>query len=180
MKAPTEFTYEDLVGGPHDVRTIIFVIAMFDPRKRSSAALSAILAAVHHHSVLSSSTLLVCHAASLGVDLKEDRQPNGRYKMGGAIPSSQQSVWGRLERGKSDEMEFFHFIGLSRDSFAELVEICRGDIDLRPLDGDCGVPQAKHLARRLYGPRGILLMSQCKIWYVDMTSITNDSLILCC
>jgi hypothetical protein len=43
---------------------------------------------------------------------------------------------------EGDEMEFFHFTSLSRDSFQELVEICAGTIESLPLKNGASTPKA--------------------------------------
>ena len=63
------------------------------------------------------------------------------------------------------------FLGLSRESFAELVDICTGSVEGNPLYRDAGVPQKKHLARRLYGPRGVMAIA---IKYISSVAETKD------
>ena len=70
-----------------------------------------------------------------------------------------------------DDMEFFMFLGLSRESFAELVDICRGSVEGNPLYRDAGVPHKKHLRRRLYGPRGVMAIA---IKYISSVAETKD------
>ena len=56
-------------------------------------------------------------------------------------------------------MEFFMFIGISRQSFDKLVEICRPLIDSTPLCQDKGKVDGRMRMRRLYGARGVLAMT---------------------
>ena len=95
---------------------------MESKRKKACAAASAAIAA-HHLLTINAMSLVVSLSASTNRN-RGDRKPSGRYKRHGAIPAPRQSIWMRVDDvGLSDEMEFFMFLGLSRDSFTELVEI---------------------------------------------------------
>ena len=141
-------------------------------KKKACAALSSAVAGAHHLSVVQSTTSLIANAAS-SVNLRIRTKKSGRYLRHGALPNKKQSVWGRIEdtAHRCDEMEFFMFVGLSRASFEMLVEICTNVINRIPLFRDCGVPEEKHLKRRLYGPRGIMAMT---IKYLSSTAEAKD------
>ena len=55
------------------------------------------------------------------------RKQNGRYLRSTVLPSPDHSFWRRVLRS-GDAMDFFHFTGLSRRSFEDLVDVCRDDI----------------------------------------------------
>ena len=71
-----------------------------------------------------------------------------------------ESIWARVvNMFVSDDMEFFMFLGLSRESFSELVGICETNVLKNPLDRDCGKPKERPLKRRSYGSRGIMAIT---------------------
>ena len=128
-------------------------------RKRVCAAVLGAIAA-HYLSTLHSTSMAVSVTAAATITDKEDKKKSGRYKRHGAIPHPRQSIWMRVDdRSRSDDLEFFMFLGLSRVSFAELVEVCRRSVDGNPLDRDCGKPTAGSLKRRTYGHRGVMAMA---------------------
>ena len=127
---------------------------------RFACALSTIAAAIHNDMTIKQSTSLICQVAAASSSGGEGYKSCGRYIRGGAIPPPAESVWGRLETKKEcDEMEFFMFIGLSRESFNLLVSICETTINRTPLNRDGGKPDGGALKKRLYGPRGITAMT---------------------
>jgi len=127
-------------------------------RKRVCAAASAAIAA-HYLITLHSTSMAVSLAAATITDKRVQKAP-GRFKRHGAIPNPRQSIWMRVDDvNRSDDMEFFMFLGLSRESFDELVEICRSSVEGNPLGRDFGTPRKEDLKRRTYGPRGVMSMA---------------------
>ena len=79
--------------------------------------------------------------------IQEGRKPQGRFLRDGALLPVEDSVWGQLERvGLCDDMEFFKFLGLSRESFNKLVIILTEYDKNQPLKRDCGKPKTCHLS----------------------------------
>ena len=131
---------------------------LFEKRKKACAAAAALITAHHLAVVRTTSTVVSLCASKLCI--ARERKKCGRYKRHGAIPPPEESIWARVDCVQvSDEMEFFMFLGLSRESFAELVQICERRVEENPLDRDCGKPTRGALKRRSYGPRGIMAMA---------------------
>ena len=125
-----------------------------------ACALSTIAAAMHNDMSNKLTTTLITHAAAASSLGCAPRKRGGRYTRGGAIPTIEESVWGRLvDEVQCDEMEFFMFLGLSRESFNLLVSLCDSTINHTPMRRDAGVPDACQRRKRLFGPRGVMGMT---------------------
>ena len=129
-------------------------------KRKKACVVAAGLVTAHHLAVVNATSTIVSLCASHSTTARERRVKCGRYKRHGAIPPTLTSIWARVDSSNvADEMEFFMFLGLSRESFGELVEICEESVLTNPLDRDCGRPSLKQLKRRSYGPRGIMAMT---------------------
>jgi hypothetical protein len=84
----------------------------------SSSTAAAFAASVQHNDTFLSRNV-VC-------------KKNGRYRRSGAIPSPEQSFWRSVDM-LGDDQEFFHFISLTRESFGDLVELCKDKLLSEPL-----------------------------------------------
>ena len=131
---------------------------LFEKRKKVCAAALSLTTAHHLAVVRTTSTVISLYASKLCIE--RERKKCCRYKSHGAIPSPEESFWARVDNIKvSDEMEFFMFLGLSRELFVKLVGICERSVVENPFDRDCGKPTERALKRRSYGPRGIMAIT---------------------
>eukprot|EP00978_Attheya_sp_CCMP212_P029551 scaffold105289_cov71-Attheya_sp.AAC.2 len=83
-------------------------------------------------------------AAAMAAALDKDsysrnvpRKKNGRFLRGHALPNPDESVWRRVNT-RGDDMEFFHFMGLSHESFNDLAELCKSELldkPVKPMNG---------------------------------------------
>ena len=131
---------------------------LLEKREKACAVAAALITA--HHLVVVCTTSTVVSLCASKLCTARGCKKCGRYKRHGAIPAPGESIWARVDsENVADNMEFFIFLGLSRISFGELVEICEESVMTNPLDRDCGRPSLKQLKRRSYGPRGIMAMT---------------------
>ena len=115
-----------------------------------ACALSTSAAAIHNYMTINQSTSLISQVAVASSSSGEHKSCR-RYRRGGDIPPPKESLWGQLETNiECDEMDFFMFIGLSRESFDLLVSICEATINLTPLNRDHGKPNETASKKRLY------------------------------
>ena len=90
----------------------------------------------------------------------------GRYLKGGSIPTYKTSVW-YLTDTKGDDLEFLHFLALTRESFNCLVLICESFIASNPIKSSTTsrlvsehrvVGRHSRPSRRSYSSRDIIAM----------------------
>jgi hypothetical protein len=89
-------------------------------------------------------------AAMLAAGLDNDsysrnvpRKKNGQFLRGHALPDPEESAWHRVNT-HGDDMEFFHFIGLSRKSFNDLAELCKAELldkPIKPMNAVVNTPE---------------------------------------
>ena len=106
-------------------------------------------------------TNAVVLATNTSNDINDDsieRKSNGRYLRTGSLPHKYQSVW-YLTDTYGDDMEFFHFLSLSRKSFFDLCQTTNYYILNTPLNRDNGIPSEHHLKRRMFNSRDIMAMT---------------------
>lgn len=119
-----------------------------------ACALSTIAAAIHNNMSNKLTTTLITQAAIASSSGSAMHKSCGRYRCGGTVPLPKELVRDRLEDDvKCDEMEFFMFIDMSRESFSLLVSICEATINRTPLNRECDAPNEKARKKRLFGPR---------------------------
>ena len=132
---------------------------LIEKRKKACVVAAGVITA-HHLAVVRSTSTIVSLCASKSSCPSSKRLKCGRFKRNGAIPAPRHSIWARVDsQNVADDMEFFMFLGLSRISFAELVEICLESVLTNPLERDCGKPTRQQLKCRSYGPRGVMAMT---------------------
>lgn len=87
-------------------------------------------------------------------------KPQGRFLRNGALLSPEDSFWASIDR-QGDELEFLHFIGLTRSTFDTLADLCKIYISSNPLapTTKTGNVTAKQLSRRAHDHREILAMA---------------------
>ena len=116
---------------------------------KKKAAVASVVAVVG--SFMDMSSAATSNAARLAATLTFDLKvkPKGRYLRNGALPRKNESVWRKVKLYR-DEIEFFHFLSLSRQSVTDLCKITRRTIERSPL-------------RRIFGP-WLLLSNSLLAW----------------
>ena len=125
---------------------------------KKKAAVASVVAAVG--SFMKMSTAATSNAAYVAVTPTFDSKvkPKGRYLRNGALPRKNASVWVKVKL-YGDELEFFHFLSLSRKSFTDLCKITSTTIERSPLHRDYGIPRSCDLRRRIFDPCDIMAMA---------------------
>lgn len=112
-------------------------------KRKILAAFSVVSAAAAGFNSLMATTSSAI-AAIVAEESPKDRKPNGRYLRRGCLPKPEHSFWKKLLKD-GDDMEWFHFISLSRSSFQDLVKVCGPIVNTIPLRSGCGKPTRAHI-----------------------------------
>jgi len=75
----------------------------------------------------------------------------------GAIPSKRHCHWTCFNK-KGDDLEFLHFLALTRASFEELLSLCNTEFNAQSLSGQFGRPRMCDLKKRKHSNRELLAM----------------------
>jgi hypothetical protein len=124
--------------------------------KSTVLAVTAAVSLFHNSTAVnaSSSVALACS----NMIEHRDRKPNGRYLRRGSLPTPAHSFWVRILLF-GDDMEFFHFLSLSRSSFNSLCRLTETTINTSPLNCDEGRPRPCDLKRRMFGAKDIMAIT---------------------
>ena len=139
-------------------------------RKKATVAAAKALTAVSVTISVSSLLLVGCMITTInkvvatiigkaGLQKNSVVRANGRYIRGHGLPFPEQAVWQLVDR-KGDEMEFFHFTSLTRESFNGLVDLCKLYIVKHSIQSASkGPPRSGDLKRRKFQPRDVMAMT---------------------
>ena len=126
-----------------------------DCAKRKAAALGASFIA---EMINTSSTAAVICAYENMEQNDELQKPRGRYLRSGVLHNPRQSFWMRVWR-MGDEMEFFHFMSMSRSAFNDLVDLLTSYILNHPQSRDHTKASKRTSSKRIFKPRDIVAMT---------------------
>ena len=137
--------------------------------QRTSALVAAAAVAASMSALIVVSDMITTTCKAITIICDKDKQllrsskviirANGRYICGRGLPPPEHSVWKRVDK-RGDELEFFHFTSLTRESFDSLVTLCHEYVIQHTIQANSkGPPRKGDLARRKVKPRDAIAMT---------------------